>query len=94
MKIITTFCCAALAICSAVYAQSNVDRITVHFKTPVLFGETRIPAGDCEIQVVQGSSNNVVLVLRSQGGLATAAVVTPLSERKTMMVLLEEPRTT
>jgi hypothetical protein len=38
MKLFTTFCCAALALCSAVYAQSPADHITVHFNTPVIVG--------------------------------------------------------
>jgi hypothetical protein len=80
MKIFTTFCCAALALCSAVYAQSATDRITVHFNTPVFVGETKIPAGDCDIQVMHGSSDNIILVLRSENGPTTAALVSRLSE--------------
>src|ERR1035437_9545457 len=74
MKLFTTFCCAALALCSAVYAQSPADRITVHFNTPVIVGETKLPAGDCDIQVMRGTSDTIILVLRSQAGPYTAAV--------------------
>jgi hypothetical protein len=49
MKIFTTFCCAALALCSAIYAQSFADHITVNFNIPVFVGEMKIPAGDCDI---------------------------------------------
>jgi hypothetical protein len=80
MKIFTTFCCAALALCSAIFAQSPTDRITVHFNTPVTVGETRIPAGDCDIQVMHGSSDSIILVLRSRGGPTTAAVASRLSD--------------
>ena len=83
MKIFTTFCCAALALCSAIYAQSPTDRITVHFNTPVIVGETKLPAGDCDIQVMHGSSDSIILVLRSQGGLSTLAVASRLSEDNT-----------
>ncbi len=41
MKLFSTFCCAALALCSAIYAQSPIDHMTVHFNTPVLVGESR-----------------------------------------------------
>ncbi len=77
MKIVTTFCCAALALCGALNAQST-DHLTVHFNSPVMVGETQLPAGDCDIQVMRGNSNNVVVVLRSQGGHAAAAVASRL----------------
>src|ERR1035437_720433 len=83
MKILTTFCCAALALCSATYAQSPADHITVHFNTPVIVGETTLPAGECDIQVIHGSSGNIIIVLRSQGGPSTAAVASRLSEGNT-----------
>ena len=79
MKLFTTFCCAALALCSAVYAQSPIDHMTVHFNTPVLVGEKEIPAGDCDIQVMHGSSDSI-LILRSQAGPSALAVVSRLSE--------------
>src|ERR1035437_3132761 len=80
MKIFTTFCCAALALCSAIYAQSPNDHITVHFDTPVIVGETKLPAGDCDIQVMRGSSYSIILVIRSQAGPYTAAVASRLFE--------------
>jgi hypothetical protein len=83
MKIFTTFCCAALALCSAVYAQSPAGYITVHFNTPVIVGETKLPAGDCNIQVMHGSSDSIILVLRSQAGPETLAVASRLSEGST-----------
>ena len=80
MKVFTTFCCAALALCSAIYAQSPNDHITVHFDTPVIVGETKLPAGDCDIQVMRGSSYSIILVIRSQAGPYTAAVASRLFE--------------
>jgi hypothetical protein len=80
MKIFTTFCCAALALCSAIYAQSPSDLIAVHFNTPVMVGKTKLPAGDCDIQVMHGNSNGIILVFRSRGGSTTAAVASRLSD--------------
>jgi hypothetical protein len=82
MKIFTTICCAALIMCGAIYAQTPADHMKVHFNTPVMVGETQLPAGDCDIQVMHGSSDSIVLVLRSQGGTA-AAVASHLSESGT-----------
>ena len=79
MKLFTTFCCAALTLCSAIYAQSPIDHMTVHFNTPVLVGEKEIPAGDCDIQVMHSSSDSI-LILRSQAGPSALAVVNRLSE--------------
>ncbi len=82
MKLFTTFCCAALALCSAVYAQSPIDHMMVHFNTPVLVGEKMIPAGDCDIQLMHGSSDSILL-LRSQAGPSALAVVSRLFEDTT-----------
>ncbi|MCX6631286.1 MAG: hypothetical protein NTW28_27050 [Candidatus Solibacter sp.] len=83
MKIFTTFCCATLALCSAIGAQSLADRITVHFNAPVIVGETKLPAGDCDIQVTHSNAGTIILVLRSQGGPSTAVLATRLSEYNT-----------
>ena len=78
MKIFTTLCCAALALGSTLYAQSAADHMTVHFNTPVIVGETTLPAGDCDIQVMHGVTDNIILVLRSQAGPSVlAAAVCP-----------------
>jgi hypothetical protein len=68
-------CAAAIAVCGTVRAQSLVDRITVHFSTPVVVGETTLPAGDCSIQVIRGSSDNVVLEVRPDSGSGAAVLV-------------------
>jgi hypothetical protein len=64
MRTLTLICAAALAVCTG-QAQSSVDRISVHFSAPVMIGETMLPAGDCSMQVIRGSSDNVVLEVRS-----------------------------
>jgi len=83
MKILTTLCCAAFALCSAIYAQSPADHIMVHLNTSVIVGDTKLPAGDCDIQVMRGSSDSIILVLRSPGAPAIAAVASHLSEGDT-----------
>uniref|UniRef100_Q01SU3 Uncharacterized protein n=1 Tax=Solibacter usitatus (strain Ellin6076) TaxID=234267 RepID=Q01SU3_SOLUE len=80
MKIFTTFCCAALALGSALYAQSNADHMTVHFNQPVMVGETKLPAGDCDIRVLRGASDTTILVLRSENGRSVAALASHMSE--------------
>jgi hypothetical protein len=83
MKIFTTLCCAALTLCSAIYAQTPNDHITVHFNAPVIVGEAKLPAGDCDIQVTRGSSDTIILVLRSQAGPSALAAVSRLSDGNT-----------
>ncbi len=80
MKLVTTLCCTALALGSALHAQTAADHMTVHFSTPVIVGETKLPAGDCDIQVMHSPSDSIILVLRSQAGPSTLAVATRLSE--------------
>ena len=83
MKTLTTFCFAALALCSAAFAQSNPDHLVVHLNTPVMVGETKLPAGDCDIQVRNGSSDTPILVIRSKGGPSIAAMVSRMAEGDT-----------
>jgi hypothetical protein len=80
MKIFTTLCCAALALGSALYAQSSPDHMTVHFDQPVLVGETKLPAGDCEIRVMRGASDTTILVLRSENGRTIAALASHMND--------------
>ena len=75
IKALTMICAAAIAVCGTVYAQSSVDRISVHFSTPVMIGESTLPAGDCSIQVIRGSSDNVILEVRPVSGPASAVLV-------------------
>ena len=80
MRILTTICCAAVALCNAVFAQTLTDHMTVRFSAPVLVGETKIPAGACDIQVVRGSSNNTIIVFRSETGISAATVASRVSD--------------
>jgi hypothetical protein len=75
MKTLTMICAAAIAMCGTGRAQSLVDMITVHFATPVVVGETTLPAGDSTIQVIRGSSDNVILEVRPVSGPASAVLV-------------------
>ena len=75
MKTLTMICAAAIAVCGTGRAQNFVDRIAVHFSTPVMVGDTTLPAGDCSIQVIRGSSDNVVLEVRSESGTRAGVLV-------------------
>lgn len=83
MKTMMAICVAALAVCGTLSAQygNTVDRLTVHFSTPVEVGTTMIPAGDCTLQVVRGLSDNVILVTHPE----TGAVVTVMVNRMNYM---------
>jgi hypothetical protein len=83
MKTLTTLFCAALAIGSALYAQSSSDHIIVELKNPIMVGDTRLPAGKCDIQATRGSSDTTVLVLRMENGPSVAAVVSRISTSDT-----------
>jgi len=80
MKLLMTLCGAALLMCGATYAQTFGDRITVRFATPVIVGDTTMPAGDCEIQVMHSNSDAIVLVVRSQAGPYTSVLANHLFE--------------
>jgi hypothetical protein len=63
-----------------IYAQSSIDHVTVHFNSPVIVGETKLPAGECDIQVIHGSSDSVLVVLRSQDGPNIVSVASRVPE--------------
>src|SRR6266700_998234 len=70
-----------LAICGSALAQSGfMDQVNVHFSNPVVVNGTTIPAGDCNIQVLRGSSDNLVLAVRSQSGVAAQVLVNRMDE--------------
>ena len=75
MKVWMTLSAAALAVCGSAVAQFQVDRISVHFATPVSVAGSLIPAGDCNIQVLRGSSANVVLKFQSEAPEQSAILV-------------------
>jgi hypothetical protein len=65
---------AALLFGSLVNAQPAGGRIAVRFATPVMAGETEIPAGQCDIQVLRGASDSIVLVVRPESGPAVSVL--------------------
>ena len=73
MRILTTICAAAL-LCGSMFAQHMVDQLDVHFSTPVVVGETQLPAGNVHIQVLRGTGNTT-LVFRAESGAAATAIV-------------------
>jgi hypothetical protein len=73
MKSLTLILAIAAILCGTMLAQ-QVDSLNVRFNAPVVVGETTLPAGDCHIQVVRGSGDNVLLVFRSTGKTITALV--------------------
>ncbi len=80
MRIATTLCCAALALSGAIYAQSAADHMKVHLDAPMMVGETKVPAGDCDIQIMHGASDTTILVLRSQSGTSVAALASHIPD--------------
>ena len=77
---ILTICAAAMLLCGSMLAQSVVDQLTVHLSTPVVVGETAIPAGNVHIQVLRGSSS-ATLVFRAESGVTTTALVTRIFDQ-------------
>ena len=79
MNKLAAICAAAIVLCHAAIAQNLNERVTVHFTSPVVVGETRLPAGPCDIQVLRGASNNTIIVFRSETGVTAAAVASRIS---------------
>ena len=78
MKIFTTLCGVALAICGAIYAQSP-DRMTVKFATPVVINGATLPAGETTIQVLH-NSGTVSLSFHSDSGENATVLVNRLTD--------------
>ena len=78
MRFLTTICALAMTISGVVQAQAP-DLITVHFSTPVMASGTTLPAGECTIQILRGSSDNVILVIRSKSGVSANVLVNRIS---------------
>ena len=74
MKIVTAVLGAALAISSALYAQTFNDRITVRLPAPVVVNGVTIPAGDASIQIVR-NTGTVMLTVRSESGVHSTVLV-------------------
>jgi len=77
MKICTILFAAALTIGSA-FAFSP-DTLTVHLATPVLAGETMLPAGVVTITAMRGT-NHVILTLRSESGASATVIANRITE--------------
>jgi len=77
MKLCTMVFAAALTIGSAF--GFSPDMVTVHFATPVIAGETTLPAGNVSIKIERGS-NHVFLTLRSDSGVTTTVVANRINE--------------
>jgi len=82
MRITTTICAAAIALCGMLNAQqaTTVDQVKVHFSTPVEAGDATVPAGDCSIQVFRGATGNLILALHSESGSSVALMATRLNK--------------
>jgi hypothetical protein len=82
MKIMMTICAAAIAICGTLGAQpaTSLDQMRVHFSTPVQVGGSTVAAGDCSIQVLRGSSDNIVLALRPASGPTISVLVNRMTD--------------
>ena len=78
MKLFTILCAAALTICGSALALSP-DTITVHFATPVIAGETTLPAGNVIITVARGT-NNVMLTFRPESGPTSTVLANRIRE--------------
>jgi hypothetical protein len=77
MKLYTLVFAAALTIGSA-YAFSP-DMLTVHFATPVLAGDTMLPAGAVTITLMRGI-NHVILTLRSESGITKTVIANRIND--------------
>jgi hypothetical protein len=82
MKVNTIVGAAVIAICGALSAQpaTSVDRVNVHFSTPVEVGSVTIPAGDCSIEVLRGEIDDRVLEFRPQSGPAVFILTDRVNE--------------
>lgn len=85
MKLFTIICAAAIAVGGSLNAQGLVNTVSAHFATPVVVGVKTLPAGDCTIQVIRGSSDSVVLSLRAATGETSNILVTRLYDGNPVM---------
>jgi hypothetical protein len=80
MKNWMTLCAVGLSICGFVNAQNLVDTISVRFSSPVVVGEKTLPAGECTIHVLRGSSDSVMLSVRADSGETAAVLVNRMTD--------------
>jgi hypothetical protein len=73
MKIFTAAFATALALGSALFAQSN-DLVNVKFPAPVVVNGVTLPAGDASIQVIH-NNGGVMLTVRAESGEHSTVLV-------------------
>ena len=75
MKTFATILFTALAVVGIAGAQGINSSIKLHLDQAVMVGETSIPAGDCTIQVLNGNSDTLALLVRSAAGMQTTVMI-------------------
>ena len=78
MKTVLLVLAATLALCA-----QTPSTITVHFATPVVVGETSMPAGDCTLQVRHDAGDSLTLTVRSAAGPAATVLVNRIVDETT-----------
>jgi hypothetical protein len=73
MKIFTAAFATALALGSALFAQSN-DLVNVKFPAPVVVNGVTLPAGETSIQVIH-NNGGVMLTVRAESGEHSTVLV-------------------
>jgi len=59
-----------------------MDTLSVRFATLVIVGGKTLPAGECTIHVLRGSSDGIMLSVRAETGETTAVLVNRLTDGK------------
>lgn len=75
MKSILLLLAAALVLCA-----QTPNMVTVHLTTPIVVGETTIPAGDCSIQIRHDAGDTLTLLVRSAEGPAATILVNRITD--------------
>jgi hypothetical protein len=70
-----------MLLCGSLFAQSVVDQLTVHLSSPVVIGETAMPAGNVNIQVLRGTSSTTLVLFRAESGVIATAVVSRIVDQ-------------
>jgi hypothetical protein len=68
MRILRTICAVLLGGCGIASAHDSMDLMKFHSATAIMVAGTELPAGDNTIDVLAGSTGNVVLLIRSESG--------------------------
>jgi hypothetical protein len=74
MKIFTAAFATALAIGSALFAQSSTDLLNVKFPAPVVVNGVTLPAGETSIRVID-NNGSMMLNVRSESGEQSVVLV-------------------